>query len=730
MLTNTKQFLFRVYHDAIGRTAEIDINNIVPNLEVPTLPVELSYSDYLCTLPETTLDLVTMATRLAYADALLMVRAYIQFVALWELEEGVPVSESTPVTVFHPFLSTEPTDDGLDFYYEISPVPGDGTMYPVQFGGAVVSSPIPWQGFRCYDLVDSDPTWNEQKLNAEAFLVLDIARQSDQDRARHQHYDRVVTADDYFRSRKWNVVLNCKGTLYNTRFPLWRQVITTLPWQHSGWLLNRDGSISRSDIAQSRRVANGVSVLDVRARMFYRRKHALSYVTALWQHEVKNLMAWLRTNEVNGSPSPAQLQATIPQQYKLTYQRVPHQHLIPAVHRVMRWVNTMGVATGNEYLIVSDPVWSASHRASEFLEIQDELRDENGNVSSYLVHGQTRQMEITEAIIDEIGAVLGVIRDYERQVANFRAMPFPSTTQAQLNHSQKLVDIHNAFALKWPKIQSDVLAVLGLLCSWQLVWDVAENSRGDASNVQRSGTRNLRPRSQFSKLIFGGFNTTQRAPELSGRYSTSYPVMTPFRIWDVDIPPSGISDATLENQRAQSYNELQQFLQLERTMEDSRRQQRKQKRDAQIASIEADIHLFNTPNPNDPWDYRNFSRWKYWTTPLSNEGMAETAVRAIDVPLSINIAKKQHGYGALTKSPAVRKVPGAKVFQELDVPQKTRQGFIVPVVIKRLVKDLSKTYIEYRVDEYKEKVYQDAVAYIFDNEGVYSDRQLWPGFGT
>jgi hypothetical protein len=190
----------------------------------------------------------------------------------------------------------------------------------------------------------------------------------------------------------------------------------------------------------------------------------------------------------------------------------------------------------------------------------------------------------------------------------------------------------NAFALKWPALVADFYSIFCLACTWQLTFDPWERTRGkDATDVLRSKKK------PYVKLWLRRY-TAYAKPELYGdfdidnRFGRKYPVFAPFRMWDVQLFDTNYEAVALEDLMQRRAIAASEF-----SAEIAFREQQRQAAalaawNAYKAAKQAEWTRLNLPNPNDPWDYRNFTSYEWWKQNAQEPLNVQFALRALDVP--------------------------------------------------------------------------------------------------
>jgi hypothetical protein len=727
--TQPAQFLFRVYHNLIREYEPGPLGHYIDNTgNEHYRPLEISYTDHLFSMPADTETLVRMASQLAYADACLLVKQAVNFVVVWLVEAGKPVDSSTPVTVFHPFLNAR-----CGYYYNVQYSAHVGAAAPdpldqqLPNGGRWADNYGP-TGFLTYNLTNPNTYAAAIRFRRDAFSAVNIARGCETGRAKLQFIKGPICWDDFYIRRNGNWVLNVFGTLYKTRFPFWAEVIEGLPYTHSGWSLKVDGSIHRGRIALTDRVCNGVSRMAQQWRMFKRRKPALNSTIYFWQLTAEQVMRQFRLNELLADPVQASVEAPIGSGVYISHTVINTSHIVNAMRLLVDFLNLQAIASGSETLILEWPFTSDAAQEGHYNQAKNKLLKPGTAFEPWMSKGATEQAAIVMSMVDLLGGVMDNLTQFSLNVMAAQTAIYPTGPLGQVMRQAAISNTYNAFALVWPTLQGDVLAVFGLLMSWQLTWDVYEKTRGkDAADVLREpGPQPDRWKDIFEETIDRSAHID--APHLDGRFSWDLPEFAPFRIWDVDVQPSNINTAQLAALKQQSLAALQANLLSIRQAEAQRKAARRIQRDAEIADLKAKFTLEGTANPNDPWDYRNYTNSKWWTTPIKHGSELEFVARALDTPDEIEEAKSLFGLHEKVDGRIKRIEPIINRVKELTIPQIVLRDILKDHTLHHLVYDLVKDIVLEQVDDYIGGVKTTIYKTVAGPGTGYSPRQFWPQY--
>jgi hypothetical protein len=620
-----KQYLFRCYHDPISEEGRDWSDVLDGNIALTLNQTELYHSDFICSLNEETAELSQQASMLVYAQSILTIKANTWCVVVWELNDEAGVTHQTPVIVLHPYLDPNIAPplyerNEIEFYFPVLPLDGttidnDGSTYDV-LGGSFFS----------YQLYDPSHGPGNNYQFPDPWLVANIARDVTSGRYQLQYVKKAIAVEDYFYSRDDTLVLNMDGSLNLTRFPLWKLSIESLPQGHSGYSMDVRGKLTPQPHALTRRVLNGVTNMAQQRRMFIRRDWAINVVAAQWHITAKKFLAWMWYNDQFGYQSAEvyiAYQNNLDDRATLTATDVPDQFLIDNLPWLVRFLNLVNVAQGDTGLACALPGQTAADLEIEYQTILDKLRDSDGVVRRYAVREIAEHHAIFRHAVDLTNGMMERLVSYHTGLYEYEQSPQGSTNAEKIARANIYVTIKNNFALSWPGLVADFYSVFCLLMSWQLTWNIAERTRGeDATDVLRNRKPVFYPKwQQRLKPVYK--RDVEVAIDLEGDFARRRPHFVPYRTWDVQLYDSGFDQALADAQAQARQEASEAWLQQQAQLKSQHGQARVAER--------ADWHA-GVPNPDDPWDFRNYSSLAWWKQKAQEPLNVEFTLRALDVP--------------------------------------------------------------------------------------------------
>jgi hypothetical protein len=723
-----KQYLFRLYHKPITEEFRNWSDVLQEDIQLTLNQFEIAYTDYPCSLPETTVDLSHQASMLAYCDALLTIQDEVWMIVVWQLSDEHGADHTTPVIVLHPYLHPNLAPYRVDG--------SDTTQYFPSFDYAGEFDPGPdgtgqgtGMGYPSYYLYDLSYGPNNNWQFPDPWTVAVIARDVERGRYQQQMFKRAIGVEDKFFSKERNYVLNMDGSLAKTRFPLWSAAMESLPNGHSGYSVNRDGKLIGQPKALTRRVLNGVSNLAQQRRMFIRRDWAVSAVAREWYITQKKFMAWFWFNDQWGYQTPefgGNYHLPDGRDLTLTTTVVPFDYLQRNLAWLIDFLNLVNVAQGDTGLTLALPGLTAAELENEYTAILNKLRGPDGVVSRYSLATLTPHVETFRHAVDLTAHIIEQIIQFRSDLQNYSVLPPGNTTQERLEHDGIYTTILNNFALTWPSLVAEFYSVFCLLCTWHLTWNVSEKTRGSgADDVLRNKSYPYVQKWQRHYLRVQKFNIRQ-PPNMNYFLSTARPHFVPFRTWEVALFDTGYDYAAMELER-QMFGEQQAQIAAER--EQQRMQQQSDREAAAadyLARTRADRLARTLPNPDDVWDYRNNLSLEWWKQKSQEQLNLEFALRAIDVPnelfspLGVGLGLVRNYIPAFSDQTDAagfnaRIIPAGSPISALGEP-------IVLVLITTVLGGVnSKTPFQIVGD-----VAGIAADYLGTNDETYSPRQFWP----
>jgi hypothetical protein len=554
---------------------------------------------------------------------------------------------------------------------------------------------------------------------------------------------RCIASEDVFFGPRENLIVNYRGTLRNTRFPLWRDFVTSMKWQHSGYQLRPDFSIERRTIALSTRYLSCITDLATQRKIYLRRRVEVKSLIREWEKAVQKLAYWAWMNQEQPrvsragfawefyNPNSTGYGGTT---YKgsFGYCKVPFLDVRQALEDARLFVNLAAVAGGMN-TVVSRPIFEPPpggyDAAYHFSYLRSLLNPSTSDFRVIAVRGRTKNLEILRAMINLIAKV-------ERRYSAFlrdkgKQLPYDNRPDLPRRRAQAQARVWNEFASCWPAIQADLLSLLGLMFSWQLTWEPVESGRAAAGTPPLKRLDGQRYTGWKAPGVPSTRPRVTSAPNLSYRYATARPQFVPFRLNDV-LNVTDYDDEFERKRREQEEKARREEEQRKRKeAEDAEKARRAKALEALIEKRKAEWLKADNPSPNDPTDYRNWTSADWWKS-IGERDWLEMGANVVDVLLSIE-APWEPELGVSRRSPpghlqpkgTTKSVPG-----EFLVPHKRRAGVLPWPEIRRFVVDYVKDTAKDAAQTYAEEWVEDRVNRILQENKIvvpqYSPRQLWP----
>jgi hypothetical protein len=723
-----KQYLFRLYHRPITEVFRDWSNVLEYNIQLTLNQFEIAYTDYPCSLPETTAHLSHQASMLAHCDALLTIQSEIWMIVVWQLSDEHGADYTTPVIVVHPYLDSNlapPLFDQMESGQWLPSLdfPGesqerDGSLYQ-RTGG----------GYHSYFLYDPSHGPGNNYQFPDPWLVANIARDTVRGRYQLQMVKRAIAVEDYFLSRDRNYVLNMTGSLAATRFPLWKAAMESIPNGHSGYSVNSDGKLIGQPQALTRRTLNGVSNLAQQRRMFIRRQWAVSTVGGEWYITQKKFLAWMWFNDQYGyQTAETSGNFTMPDgsTATLTSTVVPVTFMQQNLAWIVDFLNLVNVAQGDTGLSLALPGLSEAELQAEYSAVLEKLRGPDGVVSRYALAKLGPHVEIFRHAVDLTASIIERISAFRTLVQQYSSSPNGGTQQQQFEHANLYVSILNNFALRWPALVADFYSVFCLLCTWQLTWNVSERTRGvDADDVLRNKAYPYTPKWQRRFLSTGRVNI-EAPPNIESFLATARPHFVPFRTWDVTLYDSGYDRQAIEF-RLQEINEAaSQWMQNQLNLQQQRQSDRNAAAAAYVAEKKAEWRRLNLPKPDDVWDYRNYTSLEWWKQKGQEPLNVEFALRAVNVPNEL-LSWSGLGIGLLRNYvPVFGNVQDSAGYNESIIPAGSPRSALGEPIVLVLISDLLGGVRGVTPFQIVGDVAGVAADYLGTDDETYSPRQFFP----
>jgi hypothetical protein len=723
-----EQYLFRLYHKPITEEFRDWSDVLEFNIQLTLNQFEIAYTDYPCSLPETTVDLSHQASMLAYCDALLTIQDEVWMIVVWQLSDEHGADHTTPVIVLHPYLDPNLAPQRVDG--------GDITQYFPSFDYEGQFNPDPdgtgqgtGSGYPSYSLYDPTHTPNNNLQFPDPWTVATIARDVERGRYQQQMFKRAIAVEDKFLSTDRNYVLNMRGSLAKTRFPLWSAAMESLPNGHSGYSVNRDGKLVGQAQALTRRVLNGVSNLAQQRRMFIRREWAVSTVAREWHITQKKFLAWFWFNDQWGYQMPElSRNFTLPDgtTVAITSTVVPIYYLQQNLAWLIDFLNLVNVAQGDTGLALALPGLTGAELQDEYSAILAKLRGPDGVVSRYSLAAITAHVGTFRHAVDLTTHIMQRIVQFRSDLQNYEASPSGGTEQEQFERANIYATILNDLALDWPGLVAEFYSIFCLLCTWQLTWNASEKTRGSGADDVLRNKSYPYVEKHLRRFLSTGRRDIEQPPDMNYFLSTERPHFVPFRTWDMFLYTTGYDAGSLDFvlqgilERAQQQRDQAEML----------RQQREQARAAAaadyLARTRADRLARTLPNPDDVWDYRNYTSLNWWKEKGQEPLNLEFTLRSLDVPNEL-FSALGIGLGFVRNYiPAFSDQTDAAGFNESIIPAGSPvSALALPgalILIRTVIGGVSSNTPYQLIGDGAGL----AADYLGTNDETYSPRQFWP----
>ncbi len=549
-METTKQFLFRLYCKSVVYPIPLPDVEQAPISPFETMPLGFVNIDTLVSCPPDTVDLVSQANSIAQAYSILCVNNVIYLIAVFQLSPDIPADSSTPVMVLHGFKnesqqnppfevapSVPATWQNLHFMPQIAEY-GDGVHFAIG-------------GYPSYDLSTTVPYNLTVLANKLGAYHLSMSRECDIGRAQKTMIASALDSSDITGFPHDTVKLRTDSALWRLRWPLFRKAMNKLPYQHSGYHLQIDGSVKIGRIAQGDFIPSGVTIMATQTKQLMRREVALSAVAHKWFSTVARLTRCFDVIEQFGYSGPRTIDLSTQTPIVLQRTAVQSTFVRRNLTSVVEFLNLVGVAQGNNRLLLSEPDSTPETRSQMFTDIVQQLTRQDGTVTQIVSKGEAQNLDILMSIHQLTANLIRIINEFQKQVLAFWSGPIPTATGPRFEAAQNLVAIYTQLAQQWPKIQADLYRILCLLLTWNLAFDPYENGHGkqggaqiDFVNARRYASWKLDALPNFTPQITSWPSIT------TGKFAEHLPEFAPVRIWPVEIVESG-ADAQIAAQQAE-----------------------------------------------------------------------------------------------------------------------------------------------------------------------------------
>jgi hypothetical protein len=544
-----EQYLFRLYCEPTRRLVPVGGTLVVPESVDEHNPFDTTTIDHLVSLPPETTTLVEQANTLVQAYSALCIRNEVQFVAVFQLTPDKPADHDTPVMIVHPFYMqqiTQPillSQEGLEYDWE-----NLHTVARITEDNGVNNWAI--NGFQSYNLEARLAGNTTFPKDPREFYVLSLSRACNIGRSAKHFVTRAVDPADVLHSLGGTLKLRSSGGLWYVRWPLYRQIMNRLPYQHSGYHVQTDGSVALGRIAMGDFIPAGVTFRQADRKRFLRRSRAVSKVMYVWWSTVTRLIRVLGILDnvgYSGARPGFYHFATRTQMYKTSVQ---HEFIKKNLRSVVDFINVVGVATGNNNLLLSEPDTTPGSRQADFYSLVDYFTNDDGTLSQYSVKGNTKNVQCFQSLHQLTANLIRRIADFQKAVDQWRAQPVPVIPADQIGHGHALSNIYTELAYQWPQMQGELYKILLLLLTWHLTFEPVEKIRAAEHEPQIIGLPPalLKPH-QLIGLPYPWPSIFSWPNLATGRIAWDLPDFAPFRFWDVTIVDTN-TDTAIANELA------------------------------------------------------------------------------------------------------------------------------------------------------------------------------------
>jgi hypothetical protein len=726
------QYLYRLYHAQLTQLELLETP--IPHPTVPNAMInfragtEIFKTDFLVSFDESTVDLVLQANTLVQAVSCLLIKTEVQLVVIFQLSAQKDADSETPVMILHPWgddVAAPMLSPGTDNYYiglgaQAEYIPPNSqslnySTFSASFGDF----------YKTYDL----RAGSEWEPVPDRFMALCEARAVATGRMALRMYRHAVAVEDYFITSGRTITMSTKGSLFLTRFPLYREQMNKLPYTHSGYAVTRTGRLKAQRIAQTTRIANCISDMAVQRRVLARQPFGASVVAKEWYVATGRLARFFYANDrvgyieckkayvgpANGIP---------PILY--TFPDSGFRGLMAMIPYICDFINLVGIATGNHSLLCWPRAAPVSQQESNFRLLQNKLRGFDGVVSQYAVKGHTRQTEILQAMIDTINYIQQQEINYLSDKAALPAVTAFTTVAGGIALAQQYKAVETQWGNYWPQAVAELYGVFCLLCTWELTWDVYVNTKLNKPKPRNETYNSYRVKSYVHPKDEPKAQVMTTPPSMLGRIATDRPNFAPFRFWQAPLCNDSYNDLQEEEERRQRKEQSDDFYKLLRDNEEAQRIERYNKRAQEIEAARLQWVEDNVPNPERIYDYRNFTRLQWWIEKSQEPMTAEFLLRALDTPDQLDPFK---GFGLFPSRKTAQRVKSGTPTndgKEFLYPKPT-QAAVIPwqPIVKWVVNQVLDEAIDRAWGELGNQLTELANR-MSDEDEYYSPQQFWP----
>jgi hypothetical protein len=412
--------------------------------------------------------------------------------------------------------------------------------------------------------------------------------------------------------------------------------------------------------------------------------------------------------------------------YHLTATRVPLQLLQHNLHWVVDFLNLVNVAQGDHGLAITLPNTTPETAEHMYQRVLEKLRAPDGTVKRYTVKEITGHQECFRHMIDRIAVIAGAISDYLGELHEWEILYGETGGFTPLDLANQLVEIHNRFALEWPKLVADFYSVLCLMFTWQLTWNVVEKTRAGAGEAALRNYRAPYTRTYIRFRLGRKAAPVLTQPNLLARFARERPVFVPFRTWESVLYETGFTQAQADAQAAARAAARDAWLYQQEQARLAREQLAWQKMKDYLDQWKLERAARHMPLPDDVWDYRNYTSFDWWKQKSQEPMNVQFALRALDAPNELYSWPTAALGAARNYIPALSRYSDANGWNEKNTPGAEPLERIpyttLTVLAQRITEDGATTGAWQLIGD----AAGEAADYLGDDDETYSPRQFWP----
>jgi hypothetical protein len=721
----SQQYLFRIYHNptVLAYHNPSSTPYVIEGYAAqPRLPF---YSEHVYSLAVDTVNLALTASTLAFADACLMVGTTITHAVAWEIEEDKGIDQTTPVAIFHMFNDVARWPQFAQYQPNLA-------RDAVQLGDFANSywddaPQVPRQtGFASFNLVGVDAPRSALDIIPDEYFAISDARAAKQGRYQSKNHRRCLCSNDLFVSDQRTLVLATTGTLFNTRYPIYKQILESLPWQHTGYTVTPDGAAKKREVVTGKRVLMGASEMAQQRRQLIRQQPAAALLYRAWSQLVETLHTMFMFNQFWGWNHAEVCYEDYIYNFQTTATVTPRAFVLAHLQYVVEFINFVGVASGNTGLLIHDKYMTRAQREVEYSRLLGMLTEQSGYVQQVTVQGKTKNAEILQHMVELVARIMSSSDAFDAEFQEAAELPVDGSEFATRGKGYSIADAYENYARKWPSIVGDFMSVYQLLFSWQLTFDPAQNTRGKAGDTVIRNYLHERYPDNWFKTNRAGARKITRAPELTGRVAEERPTFAPFRLWAYHSYNKDAVQVDRELMESSQRDADNARLARQQAEEAARKEARRIAAQQRIDDLRAEWLRTSVPNPDDIYDYRNWSRSEYWLVELKEPLTLEFVKRTLNVPDELESLQEIFGTNGGKAANEVKEETDSNANREFmrsvakskRLPSRNR-------FVRWVVRRIAEEYVE-EVSERTGEAIRNYRKPVDDHDPVYSDRDFWP----